>query len=89
MTGVIDGAIIALIKAPFTQRDLMAGRPKTDEPYIQTKINIPSTLAARFALLHQDPVTKKVAYGAYSNIITELLLRYVETEEISRGLRQP
>lgn len=63
-------------------------RARAEEPYVQQKVNIPSTLAARFALLHWDPVLRKVQYGAYSKVMSKLLKDYVDAEEARQGKTQ-
>src|SRR5215831_8312559 len=84
-----NGAIIALITAPIGLLSLLSGekgketvtRQRTTEPYIQQKITIPATLAARFSRFHWDAAKNKVQYGAISKIVTELLSDYVNKLE--------
>lgn len=59
-------------------------KKRAEEPYVQIKVNIPSTLAARFALLQWDVVNRKVKYGAYSEVFTKLLSDYVNQAEASQ-----
>lgn len=54
---------------------------RTSEPYVQTKVNFPATLMARFGLLHWDPVLNKPRYGAVSEVLTKLLSGYVNQME--------
>lgn len=61
-------------------------KKRSPEPYVQQKVNLPATLAARFTLLHWDPVNRKVEYGAFSKVITLLLSEYVNKTESERGL---
>lgn len=61
-------------------------RKRADEPYVQQKINLPATLAARFTLLHWDPVGRKVKYGAFSEVVSKLLSDYVNKTEAERGI---
>lgn len=61
-------------------------RKRAAEPYVQQKINLPATLAARFSMLHWDPVAKKVKYGAYSEVISTLLADYVNKAEAELGI---
>lgn len=61
-------------------------RKRADEPYVQQKVNLPATLAARFSLLHWDPVSRKVKYGSFSEVITTLLADYVNRTEAERGI---
>lgn len=56
-------------------------RKKAAEPYVQQKISLPSTLMARFGLLHWDPVLSKPRYGAVSEVLTKLLADYVNKME--------
>lgn len=61
-------------------------KKRAEEPYVQLKISVPATLAARFSLLHFDAVNRKVEYGAYSKVFTRFLADYVNREETARGL---
>lgn len=54
---------------------------RTTEPYVQTKVNFPATLMARFSLLHWDPVLSKPKYGEVSRVLTALLSNYVNQME--------
>lgn len=56
-------------------------RPRATEPYVQQKVSLPSTLMARFSLLHWDPVLNKPKYAAISSVITALLTDYVSKME--------
>lgn len=56
-------------------------KKRAPEPYIQTKVNIPATLMARFSLLHWDPVLRKPKYAAVSKVVSLLLTDYVNKAE--------
>lgn len=56
-------------------------RNRATEAYVQTKVNFPATLMARFSLLHWDPVLNKSRYGAVSEVLTKLLTNYVNQLE--------
>lgn len=60
-------------------------KPRAVEPYVQQKVNLPSTLMARFSLLYWDPVNRKVAYGAVSKVVTALLTDHVNKMEAEQG----
>lgn len=65
---------------PFNP-DVSMSKTRALEPYVQQKVNLPATLMARFTLLHWDPTNRKVAYGAVSRVVTELLTDYVNRAE--------
>ena len=56
-------------------------RTRKSEPFIQQKVNIPATLAARFAQLYWDPVLQKTKYAAMSQVVTKLLADHVNKVE--------
>lgn len=63
------------------------GKPRATEPYIQQKVNLPATLMARFAMIHWDPVLRKVKYGATSTVVTHLVTEYLR--QVDAGEREP
>lgn len=50
---------------------------KTLEPYVQWKISVPATLAARIENLHFDPTHQKPKYAERSRLICDLLQQYL------------
>lgn len=73
--------MISLNTAPYPQLELRMSRTRAAEPYVQQKVSLPSTLMARFSLLHWDPVLSKPKYGAVSEVVTKLLANYVNQME--------
>lgn len=52
-------------------------RPKKD--VIKVNINLERKVKAQFDLLHHDPITDKVAYGALSDLVNRMLINYLHT----------
>ena len=57
------------------------GRPKLADPPTEISVSIPTTLLAKVDLYLFDPLRSRVAYGARSRLITQLLNGWVSDRE--------
>lgn len=58
---------------------------RAPEPYVQWKVSVPATTAARVELVFLNPVLQKAEYGSRSHLITTLLNDWLEKYEQSNG----
>jgi metal-responsive CopG/Arc/MetJ family transcriptional regulator len=58
---------------------------KITEPYVQWKISVPGTLAARVEMLLFDPTHQKPGYAKRSQLITDLLSRWIAEQTGERA----
>lgn len=65
------------------------GRPKAAVPYVEWAIIVPTPLAFQVEMRLLDPVTKKSAYGARSQLIQALLFDWVEKQKSAAGSTPP
>lgn len=56
------------------------GRPALVVPTVDWKCRIPVDVAAKIDMLLLDPVRQEVAYGRRSQLVTQLLKAFLETQ---------
>lgn len=59
------------------------GRKAYSTPTVEWKCRIPVDLATKIDMLQLDPVAGRIAYGARSALITQLLRAYLSPKEKS------
>lgn len=65
------------------------GRPAASVPYVEWSIIVPAPLAFQVEVRLLDPVTKKAAYGARSQLIQALLFDWVEKQKSAQAPTAP